>query len=63
MDMEIQAIERNNTWELIDLLKGAKKIRVKWVYKTKLKENGEVDKLKDRLLAKGYVQQQGVDYT
>ena len=34
MDMEIQPIERNNTWELTDLPKGAKKIRVKWVYKT-----------------------------
>ena len=63
MDMEIQAIERNNTWELTDLPKGVKKIRVKWVYKTKLKENGEVDKLKARLVAKGYVQQQGIDYT
>jgi len=63
MDMEIKAIERNNTWELTDLPKGAKKIGVKWVYKTKLKENGEVDKLKSRLVAKGYVQQQGIDYT
>ena len=43
MDMEIQAIEKNNTWELIDFPIRAKKIGVKWVYKTKLKENGEVD--------------------
>ena len=63
MDMEIQAIERNNTWELIDLPKGEKNIGVTWVYKTKLKENGEVDKLKARLVEKGYVQQQGIDYT
>lgn len=63
MDIEIQAIEKNNTWELSDLPKDTKKIGVKWVYKTKLKENGEVDKLKARLVVKGYVQQQGIDYT
>lgn len=42
--------------------KGAKKIGVKWVFRTKLNENGEVDKLKARLVAKGYAQQQGIDY-
>ena len=63
MDMEIQVIERNNTWVLTNLRKDVKKIGVKWVYKTKLKENGEVDKFKARLVAKGYVQQQGIDYT
>jgi len=35
---------------------------LKWVYKTKLNENGEVDKYKARLVAKGYAQQYGVDY-
>lgn len=48
MDEEIKAIERNNTWEFTDLPKGAKKIGVKWIFKTKLKENGEVDKFKAR---------------
>ena len=51
---EIATIERNNTWELINLPKGHKTIGVKWVYKTKLKENGDVDKYKARLVAKGY---------
>lgn len=62
MDDEIAAIERNHTWELTDLPKGQKKIGVKWVYKTKLKENGKVDKYKARLVAKGYKQEFGVDY-
>jgi len=62
IDIEIQAIEKNNTWELTDLPKDTKKIGVKWVY-NKLKENGEVDKLKAHLVANGYVQQQGIDYT
>ncbi|KAH9779134.1 hypothetical protein KPL71_007611 [Citrus sinensis] len=63
MHMEIKAIEKNNTWELTNLPTGAKKIGLKWVYKTKLKENGELDKFKARLVAKRYVQQQGIDYT
>lgn len=50
-------------WELTLLPKGGKKVRVKWVYKTKLNENGEVDKYKARLVAKGYTQQHRVDYT
>ncbi|KAA0037748.1 retrovirus-related Pol polyprotein from transposon TNT 1-94 [Cucumis melo var. makuwa] len=62
MDEEIEAIEQNNTWELIDLPKGHKTIGVKWVYKTKLKENGEVDKYKACLVAKGYKQEFGIDY-
>ena len=63
MKIEIDAIERNETWELTDLPKGMKKIGVKWVFKTKLNENGEVDKCKARLVAKRYAQQHGIDYT
>lgn len=62
MDMEIGAILKNETWELVDAPKQAKIIGVKWVYKTKLNENGEVDKCKARLVAKGYAQEKGVDY-
>lgn len=63
MDDEINSIERNDTWELSDLPDGQKTIGVKWVFKMKLKENGEVDKYKTRLVAKGYKQQYGIDYT
>ena len=52
MDDEIEAIERNDTWELTNLPKGQKTIGIKWVYKTKMKENGEVDKNKACLVAK-----------
>ena len=62
MDLEIKAIEKNGTWELTTLPVGAKRIGVKWVFKTKLNENGEVDKYKARLVAKGYSQQFGIDY-
>ncbi|KAL5844965.1 hypothetical protein ACOSQ4_010923 [Xanthoceras sorbifolium] len=63
MDVEMAAIKRNDTWELTELPEGGKKIGVKWVYKTKFNENGEVDKYKAWLVVKGYSQQHGVDYT
>ncbi len=56
-------IEKNDTWELINLPQGQKSIGIKWVFKTKLKANGEVDKYKARLVVKGYKQEYGIDYT
>ncbi|RDX74343.1 hypothetical protein CR513_45924, partial [Mucuna pruriens] len=63
MDNEINSIEKNQTWELMDLPTGAKTTGVKWIYKTKLNELGEVDKYKARLVAKGYSQQHGIDFS
>ncbi|KAM1087183.1 hypothetical protein ACFX2B_012591 [Malus domestica] len=62
MDEEIEAIQKNDTWELIILLKGHKAIRVKWVYKTKKNANREVERYKARLVANGYSQRAGIDY-
>ena len=38
-------------------------IGCKWVLKPKLKPDGSLDRLKARLIAKGYHQIDGVDYT
>lgn len=62
MDQEIDAIRRNETWELVQLPESRKTLGVKWVYRTKLKQNGEVEKYKARLVVKGYKQKYGVDY-
>jgi hypothetical protein len=62
MNDEIQAIERNNTWELTDLPEECKVIGVKWIYKTKVNERGGIEKYKARLVAKGYAQKYGIDY-
>lgn len=63
MDNEMQSIEKNKTWFLTDLPSGARKFGVKWIYKTKQDEHGEVIKYKARLVAKGYFQREGVDYS
>lgn len=52
MDEEIAAIERSDTWELVYLPHGQKTIGVKSIFKTKRKEDGEVDKYKARFVAK-----------
>jgi len=62
MNLEIESIENNDSWKLTDLPADGKKIGVKWILKTKLNENGEIDKYKARLVEKEYAQQHGVDY-
>jgi hypothetical protein len=47
---------------LVNLPIRAKKIGVKWVYKTKLNKSGEVHKCKACLVVKGYAQEHGIDY-
>jgi hypothetical protein len=59
---EIEMIEKNNTWELVDRPKDREVIGVKWVYKTKLNSDGSIQKYKARLLAKGFKQKLGIDY-
>ena len=62
MDKEIEALERNQTWEIVTLPIGNKAIGCKWVFKVKLKANGTLERYKARLVAKGYNQKFGIDY-
>ncbi|KAL0461990.1 UNVERIFIED_CONTAM: Retrovirus-related Pol polyprotein from transposon TNT 1-94 [Sesamum latifolium] len=62
MREELNALEKNNNWDIVDLPKGKKAIGCKWVFKVKLKSDGTVDRYKARLVAKGYNQIEGIDY-
>lgn len=62
MQHELNALETNNTWEMVDLPPGKRAIGCKWVYKVKLKADGTMERYKARLVAKGYSQVEGVDY-
>jgi hypothetical protein len=59
---EIDSVKRNQTWELVDLPQGHRAITLKWVYKLKRNEAGEIVKHKARLVARGFVQQEGIDF-
>ncbi|GKC42461.1 ribonuclease H-like domain-containing protein [Tanacetum coccineum] len=62
MNEEMEALNKNQTWTLTDLPAGRKPIGCKWVYKIKYKSNGEIERYKVRLVAKGYSQREGIDY-
>lgn len=62
MQEELESIEANETWDLVDLPAGRKPIGSKWVYKIKRSAVGEVICYKARLVAQGYSQQYDTDY-
>ena len=59
---EMRAIEDNGTWELVDPPVGCRPIGLKWVYKVKRDERGAIVKYKARLVARGFVQREGIDF-
>ncbi|KAL0457744.1 UNVERIFIED_CONTAM: Retrovirus-related Pol polyprotein from transposon RE1 [Sesamum latifolium] len=62
MQKEIDALEMNNTWEISTLLPGKNTVGCSWIYKTKLKPDGSIERYKARLVAKGFSQVEGMDY-
>ena len=59
---EYQSLIDNKTWDLVQLPPGRKAIDSKWVFKTKYRDTGEVERYKARLVAKGFSQKSGIDY-
>lgn len=62
MQLEVDALERNQTWVVTSLPLGKKAIGCKWIYKLKYRADGTLERRKARLVAKGYTQQEGIDY-
>lgn len=62
MQNEIDSIEKNHMWELTSLPPGHKVINLKLIYKLKKDADENIVKHKSRLVAKGYLQEMGVDF-
>jgi hypothetical protein len=54
---KMDALSKNDTWELVDLPPGRKAIKSKWVFKLKID-----GRFRARLVAKGFTQIPGIDY-
>jgi len=55
---ELQALQANNTWSLVQLPSGKPIVGCRWVYKV----DGTLEKYKARLVAQGFTQAEGVDF-
>ncbi|GJS27761.1 ribonuclease H-like domain, reverse transcriptase, RNA-dependent DNA polymerase [Tanacetum coccineum] len=62
MQDELLQFRLQKVWRLVDLPKGKHAIRTKWVYRNKKDERGIVFRNKERLVAQGYTQEEGIDY-
>jgi len=60
---EIQAHIENGTWILTTLPPGQNAIGCRWVFLIKRKSDGTVDRYKARLVAQGFSQRPGFDFT
>ena len=59
---EMSALEKTGTWEIVDLLKDKNTMGCKWIFIVKHRADGNVNRLKTRVVAKGFTQAYGVDY-
>lgn len=60
---EIENLYDNDTFEFVEKPKDTPLVTSKWVFKLKTRPDGSVDKYKARLVARGFTQTQGIDYT
>lgn len=62
-DDEVNALLRNGTWSLVPYHPSMNVIGCKWVFRIKRNPDGTIARRKSRLVAKGYNQQEGIDYS
>lgn len=63
MAIENNAIKSKKTFNLVPPSPDQKLITNTWVFRVKVKADGSLDKLKARLVARGFEQMAGVDYS
>ncbi|CAM8987178.1 unnamed protein product [Rhodiola kirilowii] len=62
MEAEIHALQSNNTWQIISLPPGKNVVSSKWIFRVKRHSDGTIERYKARLVARGFSQEEGLDY-
>jgi predicted peptidase len=62
MKSELQSMEDNQVWDLVDLPDGIKPVKNKRVFKRKADMDGNLTVYKARLVTKEFTQVEGIDY-
>ena len=62
MELEYEALMKNETWSLVPFSSSMNIVGNKWVFRVKYNSDGTVQRYKARLVAKGFHQQPGFDY-
>lgn len=63
MSQKFSALQQNGTWTLVPFQSHMNLLPNKWVFKIKRKYDGSIKLYKARLVANGFHQKEGVDYT
>ena len=61
MKSKMDSIYTNQVWNLVDVPEGVTPIGCKWVFKKKIRADGQVETYKARLVVKGFKQRQEID--
>jgi hypothetical protein len=59
---EMDSLDKNEAWDLVEFPDGRKSIGRKWFFKKKFNAEGKVEKHKALLVEKGYSQVEGIDF-
>lgn len=63
MASEFNALQKNGTWSLVPPSPSMNILPSKWVFKIKRRADGSIERHNARLVANGFHQKQGLDYT
>ena len=62
MKEDLDALSKNNTWDLVTLSPGKFVVGCKWIYKIKTHSDGSIEQYKARFVIKGFTQEYKIDY-